>query len=939
MDFFLFKQYSFYILVLRLKLRPKTKTKMRIVKPILTNLLLLFVCALSAQQIESSILKADFNSANFHLAVNEQGAFSVFNYQSVSEQREIEIFAFNEFSATTASKKITKPGNNFRGLGQTNQAYSNDVIAIATHSSPFTSVSNIKNFDLLLYDIAEDNLLSFSKPSLGHPSELYIDEEKILLLRNNDAFIEFFAMDLKGNELWSKKFEFFENNSLIDQYSFLTFSKFASVQYSNDGFYFVVFTLTNGRTLVLKLSEEGEQLASTIIEDCSLLEIQIDEQTKSIFYSGLSLRDDFGNLGLEKGILIKSDFDLNILQSNLIYTGTYPFLDVNMSLSGNEILLSSSSFSKNSLIYSTLDHNFVILDQYGYNIRTSRFRRGHHFSDSKIRYVITNDVSEPIVYKTNFKGEIDGLAKNESCLDSRALNLEFSDVEISSTEIDGLEPTESSVENTSQGFSETEWNGISEVNANFEIEDSLCVGDCALTTNVNNTLAESQQWHIIGPTVNEIIPDQEVLFYCFETAGAYSLSQTVFSYGCERTFSIDIFVANAALIVDDFEDEIICDDPPYSIILTGDEHLKNAIWSNGEEGLQIDIMESGFYEATVTNGFCEEVIGANFEFISDDVNPVFDFTDSLCIGLCDQAINTNASLADQQSWQITGPNIDATISNQESFSYCFDVAGMYTITQKTVVSSCERIFSRDIFILENEIEFDNLEDEVICEDSPYTISLSTDGNLNDVIWSTGEEGIQTTIEQSGFYQATITDDYCQAIVGANFEFIADLTGNQEVLQLPEDTLVCIQNLPYTFEVGNRFNSVIKLNGREIDDDIIRLNREGGYNILAEIGTCVFENDFNLQIDSCLSQIYIPTAFSPNSDGTNDFFEPLGSFFEIYDLSIYDRWGEKIYEGVLPWDGTYKGKFVQSNIYFYVLSYRNTLAGVDESIKGSFTLMN
>ena len=912
---------------------------MRIVKPILANLLFLCVWTLSAQQIESSILKADFNSANFHLAVNEQGAFSVFNYQSMIEQREIEIFAFNEFSNSTASKKFLKPGFKFDGLGQTTQAYSNDVIGIATHSASTSAPSGIEKFDLLIYNFANDNLLSFGQNSLGYPSELFIDDEKIILLRNKDSFMQIFAMDLLGNELWSKKLEFFENGLLLDQYSFITFSKFASVQYSDDGFYFIVFTLTNDRSLLLKLSNDGEQQASIIVEDCSLLELQIDEQTKSIFYSGLSKRDDFGNVDLEKGILLKTDFDLNVLQSNLIYTGIYPFLDININLSGNDILLSSSSFSKNSLIYSTLNHDFEIIDQYGYNLRTTRFRRGHHFSKGDIRYVMTNDVSQPVVYKTNFKGEIDGLAKNESCLNSSELNLEFKPVQVSSSEIDGLEPVETIVENISQELFESDWVGVSEVNPNFEILDSLCVGDCAVTTNVNNTLAEFQQWELLGPDVNEVFENRELFSYCFSREGEYTLTQTTFSYGCERTFSRDIFVVDAELIVDELEDEIICDDPPYLITLNGDENLSNAIWSNGDEGLEIEILESGFYQATVTNGFCEGVVGANFEFISDDVNPIFDFTDSLCIGFCDRAVNTNTSLADEQSWQITGPGVDETISNQENFSYCFDVAGIHTITQRTVFSGCERVFSKDVFILENEIEINNFEDKIICEDPPYTISLNTDENKNDVIWTTGDEGPQITIDQSGFYQATITDAYCQAIVGANFEFISDITGSQEIFQLPEDTLVCIQQLPFTFEIENNFNSILKVNGQEIDGQLVSLKRAGRYNITAEIETCVFENDFSLQVDSCLSQIYMPNAFSPNRDGINDVFEPLGSFFEIYDLSIYDRWGEKIHEGILPWDGSYRGKLVQSNIYFYVLSYRNILAGVDERIKGSFTLMN
>ena len=50
-------------------------------------------------------------------------------------------------------------------------------------------------------------------------------------------------------------------------------------------------------------------------------------------------------------------------------------------------------------------------------------------------------------------------------------------------------------------------------------------------------------------------------------------------------------------------------------------------------------------------------------------------------------------------------------------------------------------------------------------------------------------------------------------------------------------------------------------------------------------------------------IYIPNIFSPNGDGINDSFMPLTEEGNIdsYEMQIYDRWGNLIYEGV-EWDG-------------------------------------
>jgi gliding motility-associated-like protein len=64
----------------------------------------------------------------------------------------------------------------------------------------------------------------------------------------------------------------------------------------------------------------------------------------------------------------------------------------------------------------------------------------------------------------------------------------------------------------------------------------------------------------------------------------------------------------------------------------------------------------------------------------------------------------------------------------------------------------------------------------------------------------------------------------------------------------------------------------------------------------------------------------PTAFSPNGDGVNDYFEINGGPVKNLELSIYNRWGEKIYESIgskSKWDGKYKGEYVNTGVYSYV----------------------
>jgi len=75
-------------------------------------------------------------------------------------------------------------------------------------------------------------------------------------------------------------------------------------------------------------------------------------------------------------------------------------------------------------------------------------------------------------------------------------------------------------------------------------------------------------------------------------------------------------------------------------------------------------------------------------------------------------------------------------------------------------------------------------------------------------------------------------------------------------------------------------------------------------------------------------LFTPSAFTPNEDGFNDYFLPEGVYLndQEFELSIYDRWGNLIYEtnerfgAYIGWDGrANKGKNIaQQDVYVWVI---------------------
>ncbi len=67
--------------------------------------------------------------------------------------------------------------------------------------------------------------------------------------------------------------------------------------------------------------------------------------------------------------------------------------------------------------------------------------------------------------------------------------------------------------------------------------------------------------------------------------------------------------------------------------------------------------------------------------------------------------------------------------------------------------------------------------------------------------------------------------------------------------------------------------------------------------------------------------FTPNAFTPNGDGINDVFHPIGNVIDLetYELSIYDRWGQVIFQSTDPyegWDGTAGGKEVPNGVFVF-----------------------
>lgn len=111
---------------------------------------------------------------------------------------------------------------------------------------------------------------------------------------------------------------------------------------------------------------------------------------------------------------------------------------------------------------------------------------------------------------------------------------------------------------------------------------------------------------------------------------------------------------------------------------------------------------------------------------------------------------------------------------------------------------------------------------------------------------------------------------------------------------------------------------------------LAITESGSYSVEIENGCGVQSDAITVEFDDCECPAYVPNAFTPNNDGRNEVFKPvIGCLFEQYRFTIWNRWGEIVFESNDPaegWIGNHRAgaHYVDAGVYVWRLSYRGVL---------------
>jgi gliding motility-associated-like protein len=121
--------------------------------------------------------------------------------------------------------------------------------------------------------------------------------------------------------------------------------------------------------------------------------------------------------------------------------------------------------------------------------------------------------------------------------------------------------------------------------------------------------------------------------------------------------------------------------------------------------------------------------------------------------------------------------------------------------------------------------------------------------------------------------------------------------------------------------------------------------EGGLYTISVGNQCsVAVDSFFLEAIDCECTVFMPSAFSPNGDGVNDYFSFVQHcMLSQMQLDIYNRWGRLVYSGQGPdaqWDGRVDGQMAPEGVYVWVINYqgRYRTSVMARQQKGTLTLL-
>ncbi len=427
--------------------------------------------------------------------------------------------------------------------------------------------------------------------------------------------------------------------------------------------------------------------------------------------------------------------------------------------------------------------------------------------------------------------------------------------------------------------------------------------------------------------------------YTWNTSGSYN-DTLVNAAGCDSIVTVNLTINNPVTY------------PTTASICQGDSILLGGAYQT----------TAGTYQDTILNGAangCDSIVVTT---LTVNPVPVNNTTATICEG--DSILLGGTYQTTAGTYQDTIPNgaangcdsivvttltINPVVLNNTTASICQGdsilLGGAYQTTagtyQDTILNGaangCDSIVVTTLTV--NPVPVVSISgDTAVCAGKSITL---TAGGASTYQWNTGETTAVITV--------TPTANTTYQVIGFNGS-CSDTANHAITLLLPPTATASPDTL---LEEGASVTLTASGGGTYLwyPSDYLSCNTCANPEATPEITTeyCVVVTANNtcsdtacitLQVEKICGEVFVPNILTPNDDGQHDRLEIFGNCLQNFTFTIYNRWGEKVFETSdlsETWDGTYKGQAVNNAVFHYLL--RGTLTSGKEVEKhGTITLV-
>ena len=418
-------------------------------------------------------------------------------------------------------------------------------------------------------------------------------------------------------------------------------------------------------------------------------------------------------------------------------------------------------------------------------------------------------------------------------------------------------------------------------------DTTLCEGRfLSLSANVNNA---GYLWST-GATTPGIMVTQTGSYWVRVDNGACIVTDTI------------IINFDAAPTLTLGNDIVLC--PQQELLLDPGITSAQYIWQDGSQHDSYKVVQPGMYWVNVERGAC---------VVSDTIYVGYHTVPIMNLGP-DRRFCTGDSLLVEANpgfgtytW-INGSNTAATVLHQ---------AGTYWV-KGTSSDGCEVTDTLQVLSLYPLPVVDLGPDTDICAGSSKTFDAGS--GFANYAWSNGSSSPTLTVTNTGTYAVTVTDQYgCRGDDAIEIRSLLDLPKNF----LPTDTTICSYGelVLSSLQLYSNYHWSTGSSSRSAT-----INAPGAYWLEVEDNyQCRGRDTVVVTLKECMQGFFVPSAFTPNSDGKNDTFAPLlFGDVEQYNFIVYNRWGQIVFQSATRgkgWDGSFINRHQDSNVFIWVCHYK------------------